>query len=116
MGTTAAGIPYPEPADDVNTYPATAKTAAQKVPDIQVGTIAVVLTNAASGTVVLTYPRAFAHTPRVVFVSAAQNYFAFISTLPTTTSVTIGVKQYNDVAASTTVNLHWVAVDPLGSL
>ena len=86
MGTTAAGIPYPEPADDVNTYPATAKTAAQKVPDIQVGTIAVVLTNAASGTVVLTYPRAFAHTPRVVFVSAAQNYFAFISTLPTTTA------------------------------
>jgi hypothetical protein len=116
MGTTAAGIPYPEPADDLNTYPATAKIAAQKVPDIQTGTIAVVLTNAASGTVQLTFPRAFAHTPKVVFVSAAQNYFAYISSLPTTQNVTIGVKQYNDVAASLSVNLHWVAVDAAGSV
>jgi len=82
--------------------------------DIQAGNANVTITAAPSGTLVLTFPRAFAAAPNVVVsaVTASNIYFAYVAAAPSATAVTLGVTRKDGTSLRDAINVAWVAYGP----
>jgi hypothetical protein len=113
MGTTPAGVPYPEPSDVQASYPATAKTVAEKMP---CGGLVNMTTNASPGvTAAVTFPVGqFTAAPKVVASRASSGVakgviYAYGATV---SGFTVGVYNGDGTAnaAGLTVPAHWIAL------
>lgn len=76
---------------------------------IQSGTVNVTVSAATLGTAVVTFPTAFATTPKVVLTSVSSLFWPYISVAPTTTEVTVGVREYQAASRTDTITVHWIA-------
>lgn len=81
---------------------------------VQYGTVSLTFSAAIFATATVTFPIAFAGAPQVAAISlGSSTYFAYLSSTPTTTSVTIGLRSYSSSSFTGTVPASWIAAGPM---
>jgi hypothetical protein len=113
MGTTAGGLPYPEPTDPIAEGADAIKALAEAIERCRlVGSVAA--TSAANGVCTVTFGQTFASAPTViitpVFGSGGTDYTMYLIAA-TTTGFTARLFQAGSVAAAgVTVRINYLAV------
>lgn len=111
MGTTPGGLPYPEGTDRVMDGDDAIRALAEKLGATAAGQATVVLNNAPSGSVAVTFPAGRFTSPPVVNATAygTTTYIANNGGA-TVNGVNIGCRYYGGTATTANVVLSWQAV------
>ncbi len=118
MGTTGApyNLRYPELNDAANVPTDMSELAADVAAAlggaVQSGTVSI----AASSTdtakdATVTFPKAFKSVPRVVATATGTSVlFAYVSSTPTLTTASVGIRKFDGTPINATITVQWVAV------
>ena len=116
MGSTPVyAIPYVEPGDHPNVWPAADQAAAERldsvIPQIASGLTAAVFAAAASTTFAVTFPAGrFTAAPTVIgFGRSGSGVYAYVSAALTATGCTMTARTMAGGVLSATVNGDWIA-------
>lgn len=117
MGTTPAGIPYPEPGDPLASYPALAKILAMALPGaFQIGSVSITPSGAGvnTGGAPVVYDTPFASAARIFFAfntgpgtAATDNVFAWASSNAPT-----GFAPWLKRSTVQATTIWWLAIGP----